>query len=130
MSDSIFTKIINGEIPAHKIYEDDKTLAFLTIEPTQPGHTLVIPKKEVDQLWDLDDKDYQAVMATSKKVAQRMKKVLGVKRVGVKVVGEEVPHAHVHLVPFNTAEEYFARIDPGLPPDNDALAEMAAKLKF
>ena len=129
MADSIFTKIIKGEIPAHKIYEDDKTLAFLTISPSQPGHTLVIPKRQIDQLWDLSDEDYQALMITAKKVAKHIKEVLGVKRIGVRVVGEEVPHAHVHLVPFNTVAEFYARID-GEPESDEKLAKMAKKLAF
>jgi len=127
MSDSIFTKIIKGEIPCHKIYEDELSLSFLTIRPVQPGHTLVVAKKQIDHIWDLSDEDYQAVMAASKKVARRMKDVLGVKRIGVKIIGEEVPHAHVHLVPFNTLEE-FDQI-PRTVPDEE-LAEMAKKLAF
>ena len=130
MADSIFTKIIKGEIPAHKVYEDEKTLAFLTIVPTQPGHTLVVPKKQIDQLWDLPDEDYLAVMATSKKVAKRMRDVLGTKRIGVKVVGEEVPHAHIHLVPFNTVDEYNVRGNEVSQADDKSLGEMAAKLAF
>lgn len=130
MADSIFTKIIRGEIPCHKIYEDDKTLAFLDINPTQPGHTLVISKVQVEFLWDLPEDDYQAVMATCKKVALRLRGVLGAKYVGVKVTGEDVPHTHVHLVPFNTTAEYYARrpVDPA--PDHKVLAEIAAKLAF
>ena len=127
MQDSIFTKIIQGDIPSEKIYEDDLTIAFLTVEPMQPGHTLVVPKKQVDQLWDLDDTDYQAVMNTAKKVAKRMKDALGVERVGVKVEGLEVPHVHVHLIPFNTVEEYNSPAKLASPGD---LAEMAAKLRF
>ena len=130
MSDSVFTKIIRGEIPSHKIYEDDKTFAFLDINPTQPGHTLVIPKKQIDHLWDLPDDDYQALMATTKKVANRLREVLGAKRVGVKVVGDEVPHAHIHLIPFNTTEEYFQRRPKEPDPNHEELAEMAKKLSF
>jgi len=128
MADSIFTKIIRGEIPANKIYEDELTLAFLTIAPIQPGHTLVIPKKQIDHLWDLSDEDYQAVMATAKKVAQHMRRVFPDKaRIGVKVVGEEVPHAHVHLIPFNTISEYNTAPAP-VPAEE--LTEMAKKLAF
>ena len=130
MTDSVFTKIIRGEIPSNKIYEDDKTFAFLDINPTQPGHTLVISKKQVEYLWDLPDEDYKAVMATAKKVAKRLREVLGVKRVGVKVVGEDVPHVHVHLVPFNATEEYYARRPMNPEPDHEALAKMAKKLAF
>jgi histidine triad (HIT) family protein len=127
MADSIFTKIIKGEIPANKIYEDELTVAFLTIMPRQPGHTLVVPKKQIDQLWDLPDKDYAAVMATAKRVAQHMKEVLGIIRVGVLVLGEEVPHAHVHLIPFNDAGEFLRPPQEASPED---LTEMAAKLAF
>src|SRR5689334_21086022 len=102
MQDSIFTKIINGEIPCHKVYEDDKTLAFLDIHPVQPGHTLVIPKRQVEFVWDLDDEMYAAVMATTKKVARRLREVMSVPYVGEQVVGVDVPHAHVHLIPFTT----------------------------
>src|SRR3989344_5469225 len=106
---SVFTKIIRGEILAEKIYEDDRTLAFLDINPTQPGHALVVSKKQIEFVWDLNSDDYQALMSSCKKVAKRMKSVLGVKFVGMKIIGEEIPHAHVHLIPFNTAQEYYAR---------------------
>lgn len=130
MSDSIFTKIIKGEIPCHKVYEDDKTLAFLDIHPIQPGHVMVIPKAQVDHLWDLEEQDYQAVMATVKKVANRQREVLKPIRVGVHVVGLDVPHAHVHVFPFNTMAEYRNAPDMTADPDNVALAEMAEKLRF
>jgi histidine triad (HIT) family protein len=130
MEDSIFTKIIKGEIPCHKIYEDDKTLAFLDIHPKQPGHTLVIPKKQIEFVWDLDDEDYQAVMSTAKKVALRIRQVLGRTYVGELVVGEEVPHAHVHIYPFDTLEESRTIADPKAEPDHSALAEMAKRLAF
>lgn len=130
MADSIFTQIIKGEIPCHKIYEDDKTIAFLDIRPSQPGHTLVIPKAEVDHLWDLPDEDYQALMASCKKVARRLREVLDKQRVGVRVEGLDVPHAHVHLIPFTTAAEYEARGDASAEPDHQALAAMAKRLAF
>jgi histidine triad (HIT) family protein len=126
MADSIFTKIIKGEIPAHIIYEDDKTLAFLTIMPRQPGHTLVIPKVQIDQVWDLSDEDFSAVMATSKKVAKHMKEVLGTKRIGILVAGDEVPHAHVHLIPFDNT----GMLDKPQEASEEELAEMAKKLAF
>lgn len=126
MSDSIFTRIIRGEIPANKIYEDDLTLAFLTIAPIQPGHTLVIPKKQIDHLWDLPDEDYQAVMATTKLVAQRLREVLKPDRVGVKVVGEEVPHAHIHLIPFDSVDQYNSRPGTAEPEELSAMAEKLA----
>lgn len=130
MEDSIFTKIVNGEIPCHKVYEDDKTLAFLDIKGTVPGHTLVITKKQVKFLWDLDDEDYSAVMATTKKVANRIREVLNPKLVGVKVMGEGVPHVHVHIIPFNEKEEYNQSPDMSIEPDHEKLADMAKKLAF
>ncbi|HEX7368360.1 MAG TPA: HIT family protein [Candidatus Saccharimonadales bacterium] len=130
MQDSIFTKIIKGEIPCHKVYEDDKTFAFLDIHPIHPGHVLVVPKKQVDLLWDLDDTDYQAVMATAKKVAKRIKEVLRPVRVGVHVAGLEVPHVHIHLFPFSSNEDFWTRPDSSAEPDHAALAEMAKKLAF
>lgn len=130
MSDSVFTKIIKGEVPAYKIYEDEKTLAFLDIHPAQPGHTLVIPKKQVEFAWDLEDEDYQAVMAAAKKVARRMREVLDAPYVGVKVIGIDVPHTHIHLIPFSTTEEFQYRPDLNAEPDYEALAEMAKKLAF
>ena len=97
---TIFTKIINGELPSYKSYEDEKTYAFLDIEPEAEGHTLVIPKIEVDKVYDLPDSDYQAVMATVKKLARHMEEVLG-ERMQIKIVGIDVPHAHVHILPVN-----------------------------
>ena len=97
---SVFTKIINGEIPCYKIYEDDKTLAFLDIHPQTLGHTLVIPKKEVDKIYDLEDDDYQALMATVKKISTHMEEVFGARTIW-KVIGNDVPHAHVHVMPFD-----------------------------
>lgn len=130
MEDSIFTKIIKGEIPCHKVYEDEKTLAFLDIHPATPGHTLVIPKKQVEFLWDLEDEDYQSVMATARKVALRQREVLQVPYVGVKVIGTDVPHTHVHLVPFTNGAEYHTQADLNAEPDHAALAVVAEKLKF
>ena len=97
---SIFTKIIQGKIPCYKIYEDDKTFAFLDIAPEAEGHTLVVPKLEVDKVYDLPDADYRAVWATVKKLARHYEQVLG-ERIMIKVVGIDVPHAHVHLLPVN-----------------------------
>lgn len=102
---SIFSKIIAGEIPCYKIYEDDKTLAFLDIHPETPGHTLVVPKVEVDKLYELQMEDYLAVMKTVKMLASRMEKILG-KRTLMKVIGTDVPHAHVHLVSFDSNYQY------------------------
>ncbi len=128
MADSIFTKIINGEIPSHKVYEDDSTLAFLDIHPVQPGHTLIVPKKQVEFIWDLADEDYQALMATVKKVARRLREVLKAPYIGEQIVGIDVPHAHVHLIPFSTTGEFRNIPDMDAEPDHEALAEMAKKL--
>lgn len=130
MEPSVFTKVINGEIPSHKVYEDDLTLAFLDIHPVQPGHTLVIPKKQIEFVWDLSDEDYQAVMATTKKVALRLREVLGAKYIGERIVGVDVPHAHVQLIPFNTVAEYIAPQDMADEPNHAVLAETAERLRF
>lgn len=130
MSDSIFTKIIRGEIPSHKIYEDELTFAFLDIHPKQPGHVLVTPKNEVDHIWDLPDNDYQALMETVKKVGIRIQQVLKPSRVGMQIEGTGVPHAHVHVFPFNTLEEFHHLADQSAEPDHEALAKMAKKLAF
>lgn len=129
MEDSIFTKIIKGEIPAHKIYEDEKTLAFLNIYPSVEGHVLVVPKTQVEFVWDLSDENYTALTLTAKKVAARLRDVLGVPYVGEKVIGVHVPHAHIHLVPFTTADQYYAQ-ETTAKPDHAALAALAEKLKF
>lgn len=97
---SIFTKIVNGEIPAYKVAEDENFLAFLDIFPVAKGHTLVIPKKEVDYLFDLDDELYAGLQLFAKKVAIGLKKAIPCEKVGVLVLGLEVPHAHIHLVPM------------------------------
>lgn len=108
---SVFTKIINGEIPCYKIYEDDKTFAFLDIHPETMGHTLVVPKTEVDRIYDLEDEDFQALMDTVKKISRHMEKVLGA-RIIWKVVGTDVPHAHVHLMPLDESWQYGKTLEP------------------
>lgn len=102
---SIFTKIINGEIPAYKIAEDDHFIAFLDAMPLVKGHTLVIPKKEIDLIFDLDSEDYKNLWAFAQLVAKKIKNAIPCVRVGVAVVGLEVPHAHIHLIPLNNVEE-------------------------
>lgn len=97
---SIFTKIVKGEIPAWKVAEDENYLAFLDISPTAKGHTLVIPKKEVDYLFDLDDELYSGLQLFARKVAVGLKKAVPCQRIGVLVLGLEVPHAHIHLIPM------------------------------
>lgn len=98
---SIFTKIIEGKIPCYKIAEDEQFFAFLDINPNTAGHTLCIPKKEVDKIFDLDEQTYMDLMAFSRKVAIAIKEVIECKRIGMSVVGLEVPHTHVHLIPLN-----------------------------
>ena len=107
---SIFAKIVSGEIPCYKIYEDDKTLAFLDIHPESKGHVLVIPKLEVDKIYELPDEDYQALMSTVKKLSQHLEKKLGT-RILWKVVGTDVPHAHVHLMPLDETWQYGRTLD-------------------
>lgn len=130
MQDSIFSKIARGEVPCHKVYEDELTLAFLDIHPVQPGHTLVIPKQQVEFVWDLDDELYVAVMATAKKVAQRLRDVTGIPYVGEKIIGVDVPHAHVQLIPFSSAAQLSAEANLSADPDHAALAAVAKKLYF
>ena len=99
---SIFTKIVNGEIPSYKIAEDENYFAFLDINPLAKGHTLVIPKKEVDYIFNIDDELYKGLFAFAKKVAPAIEKVIPCKRIGLTVIGLEVPHAHIHLIPINS----------------------------
>lgn len=122
---SVFSKIIAGEIPCYKIYENDKVLAFLDIHPESKGHTLVIPKIEVDKIYDLPDEDYTALMAACKKISKHMEEVLE-KRTLWKVVGTDVPHAHVHLMPLDETWQYGRTLD--LTPEE--FAEIQSKLTF
>jgi len=102
---SIFTKIINGEIPAYKITEDENYLAFLDVNPNAKGHTLCIPKKEIDKIFDMEEEHYLGLMKFSRKVAKALEKTVPCKRVGVAIIGLEVPHTHVHLIPLNEMDE-------------------------
>ncbi|APQ17040.1 HIT family protein [Maribacter hydrothermalis] len=102
---TIFTKIINGEIPCYKVAEDEKHLAFLDINPNAKGHTLCIPKKEVNKILDLDEKAYLDLMSFSRKVGKALEKTVDCKRVGMSVIGLEVPHVHVHLIPLNEMKD-------------------------
>ncbi len=126
--ESVFTKIIKGEVPSHKVYEDDKTLAFLDIYPAVVGQTVVVPKIQLEFVWDLDDEHYQALMSTTKKVSIHLRNKLGTKFVGTRIEGVDVPHAHVKIYPFNTINEYNAKQDMSAEPDHTALAEMAKML--
>ena len=128
---SIFTRIINGEIPAHRIYEDDRVIAFLTIQPFSTGHTLVVPKKQIDQIWDLDSDDYDYLWQTAKKIARHLTDTMKTDRIGVVVKGFDVPHAHIHLVPI--PKGVIVNLDPYPEPlvaNNDELAAMALRLKM
>lgn len=125
---SIFTKIINREIPSHIVAEDDHHIAFLDINPLVEGHTLVIPKKEIDYIFDLPDEDLQALHLFAKKVAAGIKAVIPCNRVGVTVIGLEVPHAHVHLIPIRSMDDMnFSR--PKLKLSQEDLASTAKKIK-
>ena len=102
---SIFTKIINGEIPSYKVAENDQFYAFLDINPNAKGHTLVVPKKEVNKLFELEEESYNELMSFSRKVALAIEKVVPCKRIGMSVIGLEVPHVHVHLIPLEEMED-------------------------
>ena len=123
---TIFTKIVDGELPCHKVWEDEKHLAFLDIRPAQPGHTLVIPKREVDYIFDLTPEEHAALWSAAQTVAAKLKATLGCRRVCVLVIGWEVPHVHIHLIPTNSIHEV------GMPPaakiSEEAMARLAAKL--
>lgn len=123
---TIFSKIISGEMPSHKVYEDERTYAFLDINPRQEGHTLVVPRREVDYVFDLPSEDYEALWKAVERVATALKAVTHCARVVVLVVGYEVPHAHVHLIPTNELADI-----PFPPVDEEAkqrLAETAEKI--
>ena len=128
MQDSIFTKIIKGEIPCHKIYENDKVFAFLDIHPITPGHMLVVPKAQVEFVWDLSDEDYHSLVDAARYLARHLRKTLGVPYVGQQIIGVDVPHAHIHLIPFSTMEEYRHRPDMAAEPDHTILSVMRDRL--
>lgn len=125
---SIFSKIIAGEIPCHKISETEHSFAFLDIMPLVKGHVLVVPKKEVDELFDVDDEVIQDLMMLAKRINKAIKKSIPCKRVGVAVIGLEVPHAHIHLVPLNTMND-INFTQPKLKLSNEELAETAALIR-
>jgi histidine triad (HIT) family protein len=102
---TLFTKIVNGEIPAYKVAEDDNFLAFLDVNPNAKGHTLCIPKQEINKIFDMEEEHYLGLMKFSRKVAKALEKAVSCKRVGVAVIGLEVPHVHVHLIPLNEMDE-------------------------
>lgn len=130
---SIFTRIINGEIPCYRVAEDDRYIAFLDVRPLKPGHTLVVPKKEVDYIFDMDENALAGMMLFAQKVAKAMKEVIDCKRIGVAVIGLEVPHAHIHLVPL-TREGDLLFTNPRValsPEENEKLAkEIGARVRL
>lgn len=131
MDECIFCKIIAGEIPSHKVYEDEKTLAFLDIHPLQTGHTLVIPKKHEPHFEQLDEQDYSELMTIVKKVAKTQKESLGKERICLRVEGFDVPHAHVHVYPADSPEEFYGDDNRNIgEPDHEKLSETAQKLRF
>ncbi len=128
---SLFTKIINGEIPAHRIYEDNQVIAFLTINPLSDGHTLVVPKKQVDQIWDLESDDYDYLWKISKKIAIHLRDALNVGRIGVVIKGFEVPHTHIHLIPVSYGIHVDFDPEPSPPvADDNKLAAIADRIRL
>ena len=130
---SIFTRIINGEIPCYRVAESDRYIAFLDVRPLKAGHTLVVPKTEVDYIFDMDDDSLAGMMLFARKVAKAMKEVIECKRIGVAVIGLEVPHAHIHLIPI-TREGDMLFTNPRGPlsaEENERLAkEIGARVKL
>lgn len=125
---TIFSKIIAGEIPCHKVAENDDFLAFLDIMPLKRGHVLVVPKRETDYIFDIEDKELSAMMVFAKEVSGKIKKEFPCKRVGVAVIGLEVPHAHIHLIPINTMNDMnFANAK--LTLEQEELADIAQRLR-
>jgi len=125
---SIFTKIINREIPGHIVAEDDRFIAFLDIMPMVLGHTLVVPKKEIDYIYELPDQDLADIHVFAKQVAAAVRKAVPCKRIGVAIIGLEVPHAHIHLIPMNSADDLnFTR--PKLKPAQEELAATTEKIR-
>jgi histidine triad (HIT) family protein len=124
---TIFTRIVNGEIPCYKVAENDRFFAFLDINPLKAGHTLVVPKKETDYLFDLDDNDLTGIMVFSKKVAAAIRIAYPCNRIGVAVLGLEVPHAHIHLVPMDSMEDVNFK-NPKLKFTHEEFKEIAANI--
>lgn len=126
---SVFTKIVNGELPSHKVAEDDQFLAFLDITPLREGHVLVIPKREVDYIFDIEDQLLAEMMVFAKSVAKKLKAAIPCNRIGVTVIGLEVPHAHIHLIPIDSLNDMnFA--NPKATFSNEELAATATKIRL
>lgn len=131
MADSVFTKIIRGEIPCYKIHEDERTFAFMDNHPIQPGHVLLVSKNPAEVVWDLPDEDYLAMMESTRKIANRLREVFPHKRrIGIMIEGLDVPHAHIKIFPIDTGKEFRGEPDHGIWDSDEALAEMAKKLAF
>ncbi len=130
MEDTLFTRIIKGEIPSYKVYEDEKTYAFLDINPLAPGHVLVVPKVQAEYIWDLEVEDYSALMQTVQKIGKHLREVLDAPYVGVEVIGIDVPHAHVHVVPFTTASDLHRSGPASDTPDHSSLEEILQKVRL
>lgn len=128
MVDSIFTKIIKGEIPCHKIYEDELVLAFLDIHPVSEGHLLVVTKEQIENLWDLDEETYKHTLDIAKKLSIQIRNILNPQKVGMVVWGMDVPHVHVQLIPIYRGDEIKLNHDLNSEPDHQALALIAQKL--
>ncbi|MFT6998131.1 MAG: histidine triad (HIT) family protein [Cryomorphaceae bacterium] len=125
---SVFTKIIGGEIPSYKVHENEKFFAFLDISPLKAGHTLVVPKEEIDYIFDMPNDLLSEILVFSKEVARKIEAVIECERIGVSVIGLEVPHAHVHLIPMNSVSDMnFAK--PKLELDSDYMMDLAEKIR-
>ncbi len=125
---SIFTRIIRGEIPCHKVAEDERYLAFLDIAPLRAGHTLVIPKQEVDYLFDMDDEQLAGMLPFAKKVARKIQAVVPCTRIGITVIGLEVPHAHIHLIPIDGIHD-MAFSQPKLKMTQEEMSALAGRIR-
>jgi histidine triad (HIT) family protein len=125
--DCLFCKIIEGKIPAAKVYEDDVVLAFLDINPVNPGHTLLIPKSHHDEVFGMEDEEYESLFRAAKKLAPAVKKAMGSKRVGLVVEGFLIPHAHLHLIPINSGNELHSQRTG--KPGNDELERTADRIR-
>jgi histidine triad (HIT) family protein len=134
MEPSIFTKIIKGEVPCHKVYEDELVIAFLDIYPLMPGHILVVPKSQIDQLDELPVDVYNALMLATKKLSQTLRKAFSTTRTVMLVLGYDVPHAHIHLLPSDKSDEFYQayknkNITEAIEPNHEELAKIAQKIR-
>jgi len=128
--DSIFTQIINGQIPAHRIYEDKKYIAFLDIHPITPGHTLVVPKDQIDKFTEMSARDFKDLMNLSHKLSVHIQETLKTTRVVLRIEGFDIPHLHVHLLPVNVQSDTYKKGRSKIEPDHESLKAMAIRLKL